>query len=97
MSEFLIEAVELRKSFKGQLALDGLDLLVPAGSVFGFLGRNGAGKTTTIKLLMGLLNSDGGTVNVFGLPVGVYDIAVFMHSTVTGTFNNVQVVRVTVR
>jgi ABC-2 type transport system ATP-binding protein len=69
MSEFLIEAVELRKSFKGQLALDGLDLLVPAGSVFGFLGRNGAGKTTTIKLLMGLLSSDGGTVNVFGLPV----------------------------
>jgi ABC-2 type transport system ATP-binding protein len=69
MSEFLIEALELRKSFKGQPALDGLDLLVPAGSVFGFLGRNGAGKTTTIKLLMGLLNSDGGTVNVFGLPV----------------------------
>jgi ABC-2 type transport system ATP-binding protein len=69
MSEFLIEAVELRKSFKGQRALDGLDLLVPAGSVFGFLGRNGAGKTTTIKLLMGLLNADGGTVNVFGLPV----------------------------
>ncbi len=69
MSEFLIETVELRKSFKGKPALDGLDLLVPAGSVFGFLGRNGAGKTTTIKLLMGLLNSDGGTVNVFGLPV----------------------------
>ncbi len=69
MSEFLIEAVELRKSFKGQLALDGLDLLVPAGSVFGFLGRNGAGKTTTIKLLMGLLSSDGGAVNVFGVPV----------------------------
>ena len=69
MSEFLIEAAELRKSFKGQPALDGLDLLVPAGSVFGFLGRNGAGKTTTIKLLMGLLHSDGGTVNVFGLPV----------------------------
>jgi ABC-2 type transport system ATP-binding protein len=69
MSEFLIEATELRKSFKGQPALDGLDLHVPAGSVFGFLGRNGAGKTTTIKLLMGLLHSDGGTVNVFGLPV----------------------------
>jgi len=69
MSEFLIEAVGLRKSFKGQPTLDGLDLLVPAGSVFGFLGRNGAGKTTRIKLLMGLLKSDGGTGNVFGLPV----------------------------
>lgn len=68
MSDFLIEAVDLRKSFKGTAALDGLDLLVQAGSIFGFLGRNGAGKTTTIKLLMGLLKPDGGTANVFGLP-----------------------------
>ena len=39
MGEFLIEAVGLRKSFKGRPALDGLDLLIPTGSVFGFLGR----------------------------------------------------------
>jgi len=43
---------------------------VPAGSIFGFLGRNGAGKTTTIKLLMGLLKPDGGEARVFGLPAG---------------------------
>ncbi|MFZ0592809.1 MAG: ATP-binding cassette domain-containing protein [Bryobacteraceae bacterium] len=57
MSDFVIETAGLRKSFKGQAALNGLDLRVPGGSIFGFLGRNGAGKTTTIKLLMGMLKS----------------------------------------
>lgn len=46
MSDFVIETIGLCKSFKGQPALNGLDLNVPAGSIFGFLGRNGAGKTT---------------------------------------------------
>ena len=69
MSEFIIETRQLCKSFKGQPALSGLDLRVPTGSIFGFLGRNGAGKTTTIKTLMGLLRSDSGTARVFGIPV----------------------------
>jgi len=69
MSDFVIETTGLRKSFKGHAALNGLDLRVPAGSVFGLLGRNGAGKTTTIKLLMGMLRPDSGTARVFGLPV----------------------------
>ena len=43
MSEFVIEIAALQKSFKGNLVLDGLDLRVPAGSIFGFLGKNGAG------------------------------------------------------
>jgi ABC-2 type transport system ATP-binding protein len=69
MSEFVIETNQLRKSFNGRAALNGLDLKVPAGSIFGFLGRNGAGKTTTIKLLMGMLRWDAGEAQVFGLPV----------------------------
>jgi ABC-2 type transport system ATP-binding protein len=69
MSEFVIETDELRKSFGAHTALDGLHLRVPTGSIFGFLGRNGAGKTTTIKLLMGMLKPDSGSVTVFGLPV----------------------------
>jgi ABC-2 type transport system ATP-binding protein len=69
MTDFIIETNQLTKSFKGQPALRGLDLRVPAGSIFGFLGRNGAGKTTTIKALMGLLRPDGGTARVFGTPV----------------------------
>ena len=69
MTDFIIETSQLSKSFKGQPALRGLDLRVPVGSIFGFLGRNGAGKTTTIKTLMGLLRSDSGTAEVFGIPV----------------------------
>ncbi len=69
MTEYIIETTQLTKSFKGNPALRGLDLRVPAGSIFGFLGRNGAGKTTTIKALMGLLRPDGGSARVFGIPV----------------------------
>ena len=69
MTDFIIETNQLSKSFKGKPALRGLDLRVPAGSIFGFLGRNGAGKTTTIKTLMGLSQSDSGTAHVFGIPV----------------------------
>ncbi len=65
-----IDTKELRKSFKGRAALNGLNLQVPAGSIFGFLGRNGAGKTTTIKILMGMLRSDSGGAKVFGLEAG---------------------------
>jgi len=69
MNEFVIEINGLRKTFQDRAAVNGLDLKVPAGSIFGFLGRNGAGKTTTIKLLMGMLKPDAGTARMFGLPV----------------------------
>jgi ABC-2 type transport system ATP-binding protein len=65
MSDWSIETSSLRKSFNGHDALHGLDLRVPRGSIFGFLGRNGAGKTTTIKLLMGLLHRDGGEIRLW--------------------------------
>ncbi len=67
MADPVIETQGLLKSFKGLHALNGLNLSVPAGSIFGFLGRNGAGKTTTIKLLMGFLKPDAGNARVFGL------------------------------
>jgi ABC-2 type transport system ATP-binding protein len=70
MPESVIETGALRKTFNGHRALNGLDLRVPAGSIFGFLGRNGAGKTTTIKLLMGLLRADSGEARLFGSPCG---------------------------
>jgi ABC-2 type transport system ATP-binding protein len=76
MTDFIIETSQLCKSFKGNPALRGLDLHVPAGSIFGFLGRNGAGKTTTIKTLMGLLHSDSGTAHVFGDAVADADHSV---------------------
>lgn len=51
---------------RDRLAVDGLDLVVPAGSVFGFLGPNGSGKTTTIRMLMGLISPTAGTATVLG-------------------------------
>lgn len=68
MADAVIETQGLQKSFKGHEALTGLNLNVPAGSIYGFLGRNGAGKTTTIKLLMGFLKPNSGSARVFGLP-----------------------------
>jgi len=76
MIDGVIETTQLCKTFKGHAALRGLNLRVPEGSIFGFLGRNGAGKTTTIKLLMGLLHADGGSARVFGTPVTVADGAI---------------------
>ena len=65
-----IEAHGLTKRFGDVLALDRLDLAVPAGSVFGFLGPNGAGKTTTLRLLTGLGRPTAGTAVVAGVEVG---------------------------
>ncbi|MEV4924667.1 ABC transporter ATP-binding protein [Streptomyces roseoverticillatus] len=57
----------LTKRYRGgQLAVDRLDLVVPRGSVFGFLGPNGSGKTTTIRMLMGLIEPTSGTARVLG-------------------------------
>jgi polyether ionophore transport system ATP-binding protein len=56
----------LRKSYGKTTALDGLDMTVVQGEVHGFLGPNGAGKTTTIRILLGLLRADGGTVKLLG-------------------------------
>jgi ABC-2 type transport system ATP-binding protein len=64
---FIIETAELRKQYDGVEALRGLNLQVPAGSIYGFLGRNGAGKTTTIKILLGMARPTSGHARVFGL------------------------------
>ncbi|KHL10534.1 ABC-2 type transport system ATP-binding protein [Mumia flava] len=61
-----IEISGLHKSFGSTHALDGLDLVVEQGEVHGFLGPNGAGKSTTIRVLLGLLRSDSGTVRLLG-------------------------------
>lgn len=64
----VIEIAGLTKRYDDVEALRGLDLQVPAGSIFGFLGRNGAGKTTTIKVLLGMAHPDGGDARLFGQP-----------------------------
>jgi len=64
----VIDVANLRKAWADVEAVNGLTLQVPAGSIFGFLGRNGAGKTTTIKVLLGMVRPSGGTARVFELP-----------------------------
>ena len=61
-----IEVRALRKTFGRTTALDGLDLAVRSGEVHAFLGPNGAGKTTTIRILLGLLRTDGGEASLLG-------------------------------
>jgi ABC-2 type transport system ATP-binding protein len=73
---FVIETVDLRKNYDGVEALRGLSLQVPAGSIYGFLGRNGAGKTTTIKVLLGMARPTSGTARVFGLPAETQESSV---------------------
>ena len=73
---FVIETVELTKRFDGVDAIRGLNLQVPAGSIFGFLGRNGAGKTSTIKVLLGMAHPTSGVARVFGLAADAQDTSV---------------------
>jgi ABC-2 type transport system ATP-binding protein len=73
MGTNVIEIEGLRKEYRRRrgatVAVDGLDLAVPAGGVFGFLGPNGSGKTTTIRCLLGLVRPTAGHVRLLGHPV----------------------------
>jgi ABC-2 type transport system ATP-binding protein len=73
---FVIETADLRKTYGSVEALRGLSLQVPAGAIYGFLGRNGAGKTTTMKVLLGMARPTGGTARVFGLAAGAQEPSV---------------------
>ena len=61
-----IEIKGLTKSFRGMYALNGLNMKVPVGSIYGFIGENGSGKSTTEKLICGHLVKDSGTIKLFG-------------------------------
>ena len=61
-----IEIRGLKKSFRGLYALDGLDMTVPVGAIYGFIGENGSGKSTTEKLICGHLVPTGGKIRLFG-------------------------------
>ena len=65
-SPYVVETKGLTKRFGPRVAVDGVDLRIPAGSAFGYLGPNGAGKTTLIRMLLGLTSVSGGEVSVLG-------------------------------
>src|SRR5690554_1345084 len=70
MSDLAVDTSALRKTYRrrggGSVGVEGLDLRVPTGGVHGFLGPNGSGKTTTIRMLLGLISADSGTMRIFG-------------------------------
>ncbi|KRV48125.1 caunorubicin/doxorubicin resistance ATP-binding protein [Wenjunlia vitaminophila] len=84
-----IETSGLVKVFGEKRAVDGVDLTVPAGTVYGVLGPNGAGKTTTVKMLATLLRPDGGEARVFGHEVSREPDAVRARVSLTGQYASV--------
>ncbi|MGO3192120.1 ABC transporter ATP-binding protein [Brevibacterium aurantiacum] len=66
---FIVESSNLTKAYGGRTVVDGLDLRIPEGSVYGFLGPNGSGKSTTMKMLLSLIRPTGGEVEVLGQPM----------------------------
>ena len=71
--ELAVATRGLTKSYGHQVALTGLDMSVPTGKVYGFLGPNGSGKTTALRLLTGLLRPNAGTISLFGTPYTWHD------------------------
>jgi ABC-2 type transport system ATP-binding protein len=89
MSELAIETAGLVKVFGDNRAVDGVDLAVPAGTVYGVLGPNGAGKTTAVRMLATLLRPDGGEARVFGHDVVREADAVRQRVSLTGQYASV--------
>jgi ABC-2 type transport system ATP-binding protein len=87
VAELALSSSGLTKQYRGgQLAVDGIDLAVPAGSVYGFLGPNGSGKTTTIRMLLGLIQPTAGSHDVLGraMPDGQAEALPLVGSLVEG-------------
>ncbi|MFI7235531.1 ATP-binding cassette domain-containing protein [Streptomyces cyaneofuscatus] len=84
-----VSAVGLRKSYGDKIVLDGIDLRIPAGSVFALLGPNGAGKTTAVKILSTLISADAGDLHVGGHDLTADPQAVRAAIGVTGQFSAV--------
>lgn len=69
MTDFLVQASDLKKSFGANHAVDGVSLNIAAGEIYGLVGSDGAGKTTTMRLLVGALKPDAGEIQVCGFDV----------------------------
>jgi ABC-2 type transport system ATP-binding protein len=63
---YTVELEKVTKSFGDHVAVDGLSLAVPAGSIYGFIGPNGSGKTTTLRLILNIFYPDAGAIRLFG-------------------------------
>jgi len=80
MNELAIDSKDLTKTYGSIRAVDGINLTVPRGAIYGFLGRNGAGKTTTIKMLLGLTRPTAGAAHVLGMDVSVERMSILQRT-----------------
>ncbi|WP_035187181.1 ATP-binding cassette domain-containing protein [Alteribacter aurantiacus] len=87
--ELAIETKGLVKTFGKHRAVDGVDLSIPKGKVYGFLGPNGAGKTTTIRMLATLLQPDGGEAHIFGKNIVTEAAEVRERISLTGQYASI--------
>ncbi|MEU2335054.1 ATP-binding cassette domain-containing protein [Streptomyces sp. NPDC013172] len=87
--ELAIAATGLRKSYGDKVVLDGIDIQVPAGTIFSLLGPNGAGKTTAVNILSTLISADGGEARIAGHDLTAEAQAVRAAIGVTGQFSAV--------
>ena len=90
MAEHVLEVENLMKSYGSSNTVDGTSFAVPRGKIIGFLGPNGAGKTTTIHTLLGITQSNGGTIRYFGKDFGEYRLASLQRINTTSAFNTLQ-------
>ncbi|KDN80759.1 ABC transporter [Kitasatospora cheerisanensis KCTC 2395] len=81
-----VSAIGLRKSYGDKTVLDGIDLTIPAGTVFALLGPNGAGKTTTVEILSTLVGADAGQAQIAGHDLAADPDGVRSAIGVTGQF-----------
>ena len=70
MNSYAIELNQVSKTFGKQTAVDQIDLKVPKGAIYGFIGPNGSGKTTTLRMILRIFQPDAGTVTVLGESTG---------------------------
>lgn len=84
-----VEAAGLVKIYGKERAVDGVDLVIPRGTVYGFLGPNGAGKTTTIRMLATLIQPDGGSATIFGHELKTESAAIKSRISLTGQYASI--------
>ncbi|KYG59930.1 ATP-binding cassette domain-containing protein [Planococcus maritimus] len=84
-----VEATGLVKVYGKERAVDGVDLVIPRGTVYGFLGPNGAGKTTTIRMLSTLIQPDDGSASIFGHDLKTESAAIKSRISLTGQYASI--------
>ena len=75
--DYIMETIGLRKSYKGNIVVDDVNIHIPKGAIYGFVGPNGAGKSTVMKMILNLVQPDAGEVQLLGEKVTDHSYEIF--------------------